>query len=148
MNSRTIQKFGAMILLVAISMLGFQCSKSDSAGTPAGGCTFTFKGTSYSLSGSVCGTDAASGTMTNAASNIGGAQLLALYSGGTIGKQIVLSLDINDLSGGSVYTSVGGSTPSVSISGTTWNFSGTLINENDPTNTGEISGKCTCTVSN
>ena len=37
---------------------------------------------------------------------------------------------------------------SISISGTTWTFSGTLVNSDDGVTTGEISGKCICTINN
>lgn len=149
MNSKTLQKFSAIVLMAAVSMLSIQCSKSDSASTPAGGCTFTFKGTSYSLSASVCGTDASSGLKTNGSVNSTGSQLLTLTEGsGGVGTGIVFAIVVSDPN--TTYESfntLAGGTSTITISDKTWNFSGTLVNAIDETDTGTISGKCTCTIS-
>jgi hypothetical protein len=120
----------ALLLFVAVS-----CKKDDPA--VAGGCSFTFKGTSYSTSAAVCGT--ASGTQTVVGS--GTNQLLSVYKGGVIGDEIAFALNIKS---GDTYSTIdSGITPTITVSGKTWTFSGTA--ENDDGVQGQISGRCTCT---
>lgn len=138
-QSNHIMKHAAYLSIV-ILMLAFSCSKSSDPSANAGaGCTFTFKGTSYTMANSVCGT--ASGTQTVAA--VSNNQALNLYKYGAIGAagdQILFTLNMKT---GESYSSLGSTPSTITVSGKTWTFSGTLENDDDGT-TGQISGKCTC----
>ncbi len=134
------------MLMAAVCMLSIQCSKSDSASTPAGGCTFTFKGTSYSLPISVCvAAGGINGEPTNTAANEAGTQTLVMAQGG--GDEFVSFAIIVSDPNSYYYSNLPGGTQTITISDKTWNFSGTLVNGLDETDTGTISGKCTCTIS-
>lgn len=138
---------GLMVAVVLVLFL--QCSKSsDSTPAPAAsGCTFTFKGTSYTLANSVCSTDVGGSGKINAATNATASQLLTLNKD-TGDDGIVFSLDAINVTGTNVYTSYGtGGTFSINISGTTWTFNGNLVNT-DETDSGAITGSCVCTINN
>jgi hypothetical protein len=132
-------------MIVSILALFLQCSKDTPAPAPATGCTFTFKGTSYNLQNSICSNDA--GGKINAATNTIPSSLLTLYKDGAT-DGIVFALDALNSNDDNVYNSFGtGGSYSITISGTTWTFSGTLISVNEM-DSGTISGTCGCTVSN
>lgn len=134
--------FGAILVL----LLGTQCSKDDDAAstTPTGGCSFTFKGTAYTLAISVC--DFSPGGNLNSATNLTANQLLSLNEGSGATDGIVLSLDALGTSPDPYSSFNSGGSHSISISGSKWTFSGTLVNDNG--DSGAISGTCTCTVTN
>ncbi len=126
----------AYLSIIALMLL-FSCKKSDDpASSAGGGCSLTFKGSSYTLSAVACGT--ASGTQT--LSGTGSNQLVTLYKGGVIGDQVTFTLNIKT---GDTYSTIdSGITPKITISGKTWTFSGTV--ENDDGIDAQISGTCTC----
>jgi hypothetical protein len=122
-------------LFIITLMFLFSCKKSEDPAASAG-CTVTFKGTNYSLSTVACGTASGTQTLGGTAAN----QLLNVYKGGVLGDQVTFTLNIK--TGDSYSTIDSGITPTVTISGKTWTFSGTV--ENDDGIDAQISGKCTC----
>lgn len=124
------------LFILIVSFLS--CSKSSDPAASAGGCSFTFKGTTYSLPVAPC----AAVTATQfGATSANANQLLTLAKGGAIGTSalIIFSTDVRL---GTTYGS--SNTPTITIAGNTWTFSGTLANDDDPGDNGTISGKCTC----
>ncbi|MBL7850052.1 MAG: hypothetical protein JNN04_04060 [Cyclobacteriaceae bacterium] len=124
------------------------CSKSDDS-TPApnasGGCTVSFKGTTYSFTSAICVDGSLSGqptidglTATDATATK--AFIIARDSADPTSNSVSLNLNV---SGSDVYVAAEGITsqPTITRSGKNWTFSGTASNGTD---SGPISGSCTC----
>lgn len=128
--------------ILSLALIGalIACSTSDVvsplvAAVSSGSCSVTFKSTSYSLPIVSCfssGTsEGASGTNANS-------------------QSVTLSRDTSDPTQKSIIfipTAGGGSyvstpTPTISVSGKVWTFSGAMMNGSG--DTGNISGTCTC----
>lgn len=131
----------ALIALVA-------CSKSsDPAATPSAGCTVTFKGTSYPLNTATCSTIGAEQFLTGLNLGVATSPTLSLGKGTGVGDYITFFTNSSDVN--TLYSSVGLVTaPTITItnSGKTWTFSGTLENSVNSSDSGTITGTCTCTL--
>lgn len=118
------------------------CSKNDPP--PLVGCQFTFKGVGYSFSVATCLTVAGIPALQSASSSTSPLRELILTQGTTSGvitpATITVHLDANDPD--TFYYS-SAATPTVNVSGKTWNFSGNLLNT--AADAGTISGACNCT---
>lgn len=133
-----------LIGILAILLVSVQCSKKEDPAPATPGCSFTFKGTSYSMQISICDDDATNGGKINTAANLTATYGLTLTDGGAANG--IVFTDVANLTS---YTSFeAGGSHTITISGTTWTFSGTLKNVDDNSNSGTISGTCTCTVTN
>ena len=125
-------------MAIAATLLLVNCSKSTDPASSAANCTFTFKGTTYSMAGPVCitlGTD----QELNAGNGTSG-QVLGLNKSGS-SNEINFSTNASDLN--ALYDSnLAGINPTITVSGKVWTFSGTLENSNG--DSGTISGTCTC----
>lgn len=127
------QKLTPIILLAITLALGLQCSKKDDpAAAAATGCTFTFKGTSYTFDTATC-LETDPGEFGLGSNSSSATEILTLVGGTSEG--------ITFTGGGDVYSDSGG-TATVSISGSTWTFNGTILNGDGDSQA--ISGKCTC----
>ena len=113
-------------------VLAFSCSK-DPEPAPVG-CSFTFKGASFSLSEIAC-----DGTLSVSAANAEVSQELTLINSDTLKFiSLVASPDPD-----SYYSSLLISTPpTITIAGKIWTFSGTVVNGSG--DAGSLSGSCTC----
>jgi hypothetical protein len=130
-------------LFLVAAVLG--CSKSDDATpTATGGCSVSFKGTTYAFTVVICvdptggsTVDGLSATETTATK----AFIIARDSADPTSNSLSLSLD---LSGANTYVAAEGITsqPTITRNGKSWTFSGTATNGTD---SGAISGSCTCT---
>lgn len=124
-------------------VLGTRCSTESVV--PQLGCSFTFKGSSYSLPISVCGDNDTAGGQVNSSTTVGAGELLVLTKGGATDGIVFTTHAMGTTP--IVYNSFNLSgTYTISISGTKWTFSGNLTN--DTGDSGAISGSCTCTVTN
>jgi hypothetical protein len=123
---------GSMVFLA----MAVACSK-DEEPTPTVGCTVTFKGSTVALPDIVC--EDFQGLPSVVATNLPGEQELILQKNDSIQTiSFVVSGDAD-----SNYRSLFATTPpTVTISGKTWTFSGTLVNNTG--DTGSITGTCTC----
>lgn len=124
---------------VGLFLLGasLSCSKSEDP-APTVGCEVTFKGIKVSLLDLICGTSL--GYPSVNATNLPAEQELGLINGDAALQSIsfVTSGDPD-----SYYSSTfSSSPPSITVSGKTWTFSGTLTNSTG--DSGAISGTCTC----
>ncbi len=130
-----------VVLLSIISILLTDCG-SDSPAAISEACKFTFKGISYSYTNALCST--VSGQQQLGGQNLDAKAFVALtYSSnvkGIIFASDALNPDIT-ARGKATYTNL--TNPSITISGKTWTFSGTL--KNDLNDSGTISGTCNCT---
>lgn len=130
-------------LFLVAAALG--CSKSDDA-TPAatGGCTVSFKGTTYAFNVVIC-VDATGGStvdgLTATEATGSKAFIIARDSADPTSNSLSLSLD---LSGANTYIAGEGITsqPTITRNAKSWTFNGTATNGTD---SGAISGNCTCT---
>lgn len=122
-------------VLVLLALLLSNCDESDPV--TASSCSFTFKGSSVSLPNVVCGTPQP-GVQTVSSSNTSGSQLLGLTKGN--GVNAIVWTPVVSASATTYFAD----NASITISGNTWSFSGTLENVNNGSDTGTISGKCTC----
>lgn len=122
---------GLLFLVLAV----FACSKTSDPATT--GCSFTFQGGSYSLPTATC--DVFNGTPSATATNSTQTQEISLLAE-TGNHRISFVKSVADLN--SYYSSALASPATITISGQTWTFSGTLENGNG--DSGNISGKCTC----
>lgn len=125
-----------LIILVAIG-----CGKDNA--TPSTSCSVTFKGTTYSLLPLTCTTIGTTETL-QAAGSDGSSLAITKDSDLPDGNTIIFDTDSG---GGSLTTEYTvsvplGNTPTISVSGNKWTFSGTAKNSSG--DTGEISGSCTC----
>ena len=113
-------------------VLAFSCSK-DPEPAPVG-CSFTFKGASFSLSEIAC-----DGTLSVSAANAEVSQELTLMNSDILKFiSLVASTDPD-----SYYSSLLISTPpTITIAGKIWTFSGTVVNGSG--DAGSLSGSCTC----
>jgi hypothetical protein len=130
-------------LFLVAAVLG--CSKSDDATpTATGGCTVSFKGTTYTFTIAIC-VDATGGSTIDglSATEISGSKgfTIARDSADPTSNSLSLSLD---LTGGNTYIAAEGLTsqPTITRNAKSWTFSGTATNGTD---SGAISGNCTCT---
>lgn len=135
-------------------LLAFACSKDDDAAAPAatGGCTVTFKGTTYTFNIAVCvDPTAGSGTTVDglSAANTTGTQgfVIARDTSDPTFDSITITTNTADATGGSTYSASVGLTsqPSITRNGKSWSFNGTAAKLLDNADTGAISGNCTCT---
>ena len=121
------------------------CSKSsDTTPAPTGGCTVSFKGTTYTFAAAICVDGSTSGQPTVdglTASSGSTAFIIARDSATPSSNSLTLSLD---LTGSQVYIAAQGITsqPTITRNVKTWTFNGTASNGTD---SGAISGNCTCT---
>jgi hypothetical protein len=123
----------ALVALVA-------CSKSsDPAPAATVGCTITFKGTSYPVNTATCTTVGAEQYLVGTNVGVATAPRVSLGKDTGVGDYITFFIDGSDPN--TLYNSV--AAPTVTISGKTWTFSGTLENLGTA-DTGTISGTCTC----
>ena len=113
-------------------LLALSCSK-DKEPAPVG-CSFTFKGSSFSLLSLGC-----DGTFSVSAANDELSQELTLINSDTLKSiSLVVSPDPE-----SYYSSILVSTPpTITIAGKIWTFSGTIVNGTG--DSGAVSGSCTC----
>jgi hypothetical protein len=127
-------------LLLAIVAL-MACSKSSDPTVPAAavGCTITFKGTSYPLNTATCTTNGAEQYLVGTNVGVATAPRVSLGKDTGVGDYITFFVDGSDVN--TLYNSV--AAPTITISGKTWTFSGTLENLGTA-DTGAISGTCTC----
>lgn len=121
---------------VIVVAMAISCSKSEEP-APVVGCTVTFKGKPVTLPDLVC--EEFQGVPSVTATNLPGEQELILQKSDAIQSiSFVISGDANSQYR-STFTTV---EPTVTISGKTWTFNGTVAN--DVGDTGAISGTCTC----
>ncbi len=115
------------------------CKSSDPAPVA---CKITFKGKNYGLSLATCETDATEQYMNGADANPNPSQTLTIIKSTNAAiDQIEFIGSVSDLD--TYYSTIkNASTPTITISGKTWTFSGTV--ENTIGDKGEISGTCTC----
>lgn len=134
------------ILSLIVLALALGCSKSDdpAPGTTTGGCTVSFKGATHTFTVAVC-VDATGGSTVDGLSATDGTAsksfIIARDSADPTSNSLSFSLD---LAGGDVYVAADGITsqPTITRSNKSWTFSGTATNGTD---SGAISGNCTCT---
>ena len=136
MRHRHSLKYNVLFCFLLLLVDG--CKKDD----PVPPCKFSFKGTAYNLAIATC--EESSGEMylygQDATSNPS-RQLTIIKGTTTATDQLQFILIMSDLD--TYYTTVNNaSTPTITISGKTWTFSGTV--ENTSGDTGDITGTCTC----
>ena len=134
-----MKKLIKTLLFGIVCTVLFNCGKSSSP-IPVAGCKFTFKGTSYSYAAAICGPGSGGDTLGGVSTN--GTELLSMIKG----TVTFISLAFDALSGTpNVYESAAAAVdPTITISGKTWTFSGTLVNTTTA-ESAEISGTCNCT---
>jgi hypothetical protein len=130
-------------LFLVAAVLG--CSKSDDATpTATGGCSVNFKGTTYTFTVAIC-VDATSGSTVDGLSatetTASKSFVIARDTADPASSSLSLSLDLTGLN---TYIAAEGITsqPTITRNGKSWTFSGTATNGTD---SGAISGSCTCT---
>lgn len=139
MKNPSVRKY--LVGILSILLVSVQCSKKeDPAPTP--GCNFTFKGTSYTFQVSVCDDNPTIGGQFNSGTNLTATYALLLTKDGSADG--IVFTDVASLT--AYGSSVTGGSHTITISGNTWTFSGTLVSSIDNTITGAISGTCTCTT--
>jgi len=123
-------RIGTVLFALALML---SCSKSSDPQAKAGGCSFTFKGKTY----------------TSPVASCDGKQLSSTGSGGTTGIWVIAVqpankiLGFDDGSSASSYTNAN-TTVQITKSGTTVSFNGVV--GNDDGDSGTINGKCTCST--
>ncbi len=128
------------ILSLCHILLLIACSKS--ADPVAKACKFTFKGTSFTLTLATCEVVASENYMYGQDVADNPTQTLTITKGTNVAvDQVEFVGNVSDLD--TYYSTIkNASSPSITISGKAWTFSGTV--ENTIGDKGEISGTCTC----
>lgn len=137
-KSKVMNKVGKVSsVFLFLVMLGFSCSKTETP-APVVGCTVTFKGKQVQLPDISCD-EFQPGSLTVSGTNLPNEQELTLIKSDAIqAVNFVISADPD-----SFYSSTfSGSTPTITIAGKTWTFSGVIENGNG--DSGSISGTCNC----
>ena len=125
-------------VIVGLCLLGVSLSCSKSADpAPTVGCNVTFKGIKVTLLDLICGTSLGNPSVN--ATNLPQEQELGLINSDALKSISFVTSGDPDSYYSSTFV---GTAPTITVSGMTWTFSGTLANSTgDP---GAITGTCTC----